>query len=163
MKTFILFTILIASTLSHAGEILGISDGEYLGRGRLVSQTLLVPSVNFISSRTLKDGVVTVKSSVLVMNRPAITLSGRLKFVPRSETHIDIYNLDEAVNGRAPKAGAAVCDPRACTFTATINGGKFTLTETWVRDGDGFHVIDGSQSMLGIKGVYEASFVPVTK
>lgn len=164
MKNIIAVLVLLLSSVTKADEVLGIQDGTYLGRGRLESRTLLVPSVNFKSRRTLENGVVTVTSSVLLFNHPAVSLSGKLKFVPRSETHIDIYNLAELTSGKPSKAGEATCEPRSCTFTATLNNGKFSLTETWVRDGDGFRVLNGSQYMIvgGVKisGVYEAEFVP---
>lgn len=160
MKTLIiLFSLLIVSSV-YASEIMGIEDGVYEGGGRLESQTLLVPHFTFTSRRELRRGVVSVTSKAKLMGHTLLTLSGKLKFVPRSETHIDIYNLNEIVDGKPKKAGKALCSPRSCTFTATINNGKFTLTETWVRDGDGFQVVHGSQNFLGIKGIYQAEFVP---
>lgn len=160
MKTLtMLFSLLIVTSV-YGSEIMGIEDGVYEGGGKLVSQTMLVPNFTFTSRRELKNGVVSVTSKAKLMGHTLLTLSGKLKFISRSETHLDIYNLNEIIDGKPKKAGSAVCDPRSCTFTATINDGKFTLTETWVRDGDGFQVVNGSQNFVGIKGIYQAEFVP---
>lgn len=161
MKPLLLLTLLVTSA-AFAGEILGIPDGTYVGSGVLHSKSLAVPDLRVLSHRTLANGVVSVTSSASLHGKIIKTVVARLRFVPKGDK-IHILNLDE----NNQKAGEATCDGRSCTFSATINKGGLFLTETWVRDGDGFLLKDGSQTVsalchwINISHTYEVRFVPV--
>ena len=156
MKTYALSALALAISLTAQADTLGVPDGRFLGEGVLVSEHLLVPNLKFKSVRVLHHGTVMAHTRALFAGHGVAQAQARLKFHPRFAQKMAVLDMDNDYR----KVGDASCNDRECSFSATVMGGKLTLKETWVRDGDGFKVINASQVYSGLNSRYEADFAP---
>ena len=143
--------------ISSTGQVFGIPDGTYEGTGKLESDSIFVPDLNFDSVRTLKNGIITAKTNAdLIGLIDVAEAQARLQVVPTGPGQFDMLDLD--ANGA--KAGSGQCASNRCSFKVTVMNGDLTLDETWIPTADGFEVLEARQVYKGISASYSGVFIP---
>lgn len=144
------------SAFAQTATVLGIPEGTYTGSDVLVSQTALVPTVDYTTVRILRNGTITAHTKAYLLGHEIGNASARLKVKVTSPSTFVLLDLDRpgAVGGYA-EAGSGSCSLNTCSFSATVMGGALKLYETWARGGPNeLFIRDGWQSLNGITGTY---------
>ncbi len=158
-KTLLAFLFLYSASLfAQTATVLGIPEGTYTGSDVIVPQQPLVPTVDFTTTRTLRDGTITAQTRASLLGHEVGGATARLKVVVTGQRTFVLADLDRpAAEGKFMKAGEGTCNQNTCTFTATVMNGSLSLRETWAKGGPNeFFIIDGWQSLSGVKGTYSS-------
>ena len=154
---FVAIALLAALPARADGTVLGVSEGTYSGTGHLykLGRTVRIP---FTSIRTFHDGILVADSTAEVLGFP-VKVHARLQFIP-SASGFDVVSLEDLDESGTPSiVGNASCGAGTCTFSATLQGGKFELRETWdVRTVGAFEIVSGWQRASGVEMTYDGMF-----
>ncbi len=140
--------------VSADGSVFGVKSGLFTGRGQLRSQAALVPDLDFISVREVRDGIIRAKTKAAFHGFVLAKAEANLKIVPLADGRsFQMLDLDTS-----QFVGAGICGISECKFTAKVMSGKLQLTETWRATESGFEVREASQDFNGLPADYSGVF-----
>jgi hypothetical protein len=149
------FSALAIEPIGADGSVLGVPHGVYSGSGQLLSQSMIVPDLDFVSRRKINAGVIIAKTTAQFYGAALATASAKLRVI----VHPDGRTFQLVDDKTSQPAGSGRCSDTSCTFTARVMNGELELTETWRPTSDGFEVINASQVFKGLPASYSSSFV----
>jgi len=156
LMAFIAFCSL--TTYAQTATVLGIPEGTYTGSDVLIPQTPLVPTVEFTTTRVLRNGTITAQTKAFLLGHEIGGASARLKIKVTAPNVFLLLDLDRPDNtGNYAIAGNGTCSQNTCAFNATVMNGSLKLRETWAKGGPNeFFIMDGWQNLNGIIGTYSS-------
>jgi hypothetical protein len=146
--------------LDPVGRILNVPEGVYHGGGDLKTEFGI--TLNFNSTRTIRNGTIEATSKAFLVGLKMKTAIAKLKVIALDATHFDLLDLTAPLDdGSFEKVGEGTCGKLSCTFTAVVMDGKMTLKETWIANDEGFDIVNCSQIYNGSEATYDGKFIPV--